>query len=51
MGVQGMNVIAQAVAVRGEGDAMRLSLSSNPDVTFEVLERYAAEGRPLLKAV
>jgi acyl-CoA hydrolase len=49
MGVQGMNVIAQAVAVRGEGDAMRLSLSSNPDVTFEVLERYAAEGRPLLK--
>ena len=32
MAVQGMNVIAQAVAARGEGDALRLSLSSNPDV-------------------
>jgi acyl-CoA hydrolase len=32
MAVQGMNVIAQAVGVQGEGEAMRLSLSSNPDV-------------------
>jgi acyl-CoA hydrolase len=49
MAVQGMNVIAQAVAARGEGDDMRLSLSSNPDVTFECIERYAALGQPLLK--
>jgi acyl-CoA hydrolase len=49
MAVQGMNVIAQAVAARGEGDDLRLSLSSNPDVTFEVFERYAQLGLPLLK--
>jgi acyl-CoA hydrolase len=49
MAVQGMNVIAQAVAARGEGEAMQLSLSSNPDVTFEVLERYAEAGLPLVK--
>jgi acyl-CoA hydrolase len=49
MAVQGMNVIAQAVGARGEGVSMRLSLSSNPDVTFECFERYAALGLPLLK--
>lgn len=49
MALQGMNVIAQAVAARGEGDDLRLSLSSNPDVTFEVCERYAQLGLPLLK--
>jgi acyl-CoA hydrolase len=49
MAVQGMNVIAQAVAARGEGDELRLSLSSNPDVTFEAFERYAELGLPLLK--
>jgi acyl-CoA hydrolase len=50
MAVQGMNVIAQAVAARGDTPrAMRLSLSSNPDVTFEVLERYAERGAPLMK--
>ena len=48
MAVQGMNVIAQAVAARGEGDGLRLSLSSNPDVTVEVVEKLRAEGRPLL---
>ena len=49
MGVMGMNVIAQAVAARDDNGELTLSLSSNPDVTFEVAERYAAEGRPLLK--
>jgi len=49
MGVQGMNVIAQAVAARGEGDGLRLSLSSNPDVTREVIEQYAQQGRALIK--
>jgi acyl-CoA hydrolase len=47
--VQGMNVIAQAVASRGEGKDWRLSVSSNPDVVFEVVEKFAAEGLPLLK--
>ncbi len=48
MAVQGMNVIAQAVAARGAGDALRFSLSSNTDVTFEVVEKVRASGRPLL---
>ena len=47
--LQGMNVIAQAVGSRGKGADWRLSLSSNPDVAFEVIERYAAAGKPLLK--
>ena len=47
--LQGMNVIAQAVAQRGEGDDWRLSLSSNPDVVTEVVERFTAAGMPLLK--
>lgn len=49
MGLQNMNVIAQAIASHGDGDDWRLSLSSNPDVTFEVIERFAQEGKPLLK--
>lgn len=48
MALQGMNVIAQAVAARGEGEAMRLSLSSNPDVVIEVVEKLRAAGQPLL---
>lgn len=48
MALQGMNVIAQAVAARGDGDAMRLSLSSNPDVVLEVVEKLRAAGQPLL---
>ena len=47
--LQGMNVIAQAVASRGHGEDWRLSVSSNPDVVFEVVEKFAAEGKPLLK--
>ncbi len=47
--LQGMNVIASAVAEQGEGETWRLSLSSNPDVAFEVVEKYAAQGLPLLK--
>jgi acyl-CoA hydrolase len=50
--LQGMNVIAQAVAQRGDSAApqdWRLAVSSNPDVVFEVVERYAAQNRPLLK--
>ncbi|SFU87565.1 Acyl-CoA hydrolase [Polaromonas sp. YR568] len=49
MGVLGVNVIAQAVAAREENGELTLSLSSNPDVTFELAERQAAQGKPLLK--
>ena len=48
MMVQGMNVLAQAVAARGERDDLRLSMSCNPDVTFEAIERYAEMHKPLL---
>ncbi len=48
-----INVIAQLVAARGEGRARRYSLSCNPDVTLDLLERMEAAGlpRPLLVAV
>lgn len=49
MGVLGVNVIAQAVAAREENGELTLSLGSNPDVTFELAERQAAQGKPLLK--
>lgn len=53
MGVLGVNVIAQAVAAHennGESNGEpALSLGSNPDVTFELAERQAAQGKPLLK--
>ncbi len=48
MAVQGMNVIAQAVGVKGSGETMRLSMSSNPDVVFEVVEKVRAAGQPLM---
>ena len=48
MAVQGMIVIAQAVAVKGSGETMRLSMSSNPDVVFEVVEKVRAAGQPLM---
>lgn len=47
--LQGMNVVAQAVASQGSGEGWRLSVGSNPDVVFEVVDRFAAEGVPLLK--
>ena len=48
MALQGMNIIAQAVAVKEVEGQLRLSLSSNPDVTFEVVEKMRAAGQPLL---
>lgn len=48
MAVQGMNVIAQAVAVKDGADGLRLSLSSNPDVSFEVIDRMRVTGQPLM---
>ena len=47
MALQGMNVIAQAVGARQTGAGLRLSLSSNPDVAFEVIEKFRASGQPI----
>ena len=52
LALQGMNVIAQAVAARGEGGELRLSLSSNPDVALEVVEKLRECGQhPLVVGV
>ena len=48
MMLQGVNVIAQAVAVKTGPAGRQLSLSSNPDLTFDLVERMRAAGRPLL---
>ncbi|MBK1684147.1 acetyl-CoA hydrolase/transferase C-terminal domain-containing protein [Rhodoferax fermentans] len=48
MAVQGMNVVAQAVAAKGEGESLRLSLSSNPDITQAVVESVRASGQPVI---
>ena len=44
MMLQGLNVIAQEVAVEGAGDALRYSYSGNPEVTLDLLDIAAAEG-------
>ncbi|MEK8029260.1 acetyl-CoA hydrolase/transferase C-terminal domain-containing protein [Ideonella sp. DXS29W] len=45
---QGLNVIAQAVAERVVDGQRQISLSSNPDVIQEVVERFAEADKPLL---
>ncbi len=49
----GIHAIVQLVAQRGEGDAARYSLSSNPDVTLDLLDAIAKAGgeRPLVVGV
>jgi acyl-CoA hydrolase len=47
MALQGMNVIAQAVGAKQTGAGLRLSLSSNPDVVMEVVEKFRAAQLPL----
>jgi acyl-CoA hydrolase len=39
----GVNVMVQMVAAREEGDRLRISLSSNPDITLEIMDRVAAD--------
>jgi acyl-CoA hydrolase len=50
---RGIDAIVHLVARRGSGGAMRYSLSSNPDVTLDLLDAIAAAGkaRPLLIGV
>lgn len=46
LGSHGINLLTQAVAARGgPGDSLRLSLSSNSDVTAELLERLQRDPR------
>lgn len=42
LALHGVNLLAQAVAARDEGGALRLSLSSNSDTTAELVERLRA---------
>ncbi len=47
---RGINVITQLVARRGNGDAARLSLSCNPDLTLDLLptmRRWEQDGYPV----
>ena len=46
--VQGVNVLAQAVAANGNSATQTFSLSSNTDLTFELVEKARAAGRPLM---
>jgi acyl-CoA hydrolase len=46
--LQGINVLAQAVAERTVDGVRQLSFSCNPDLSGEVAERCAAAGQPLL---
>lgn len=48
MAVQGINVMAQAVGARQTAGKLQLSLSSNPDVTFELVEAMRASQQPLI---
>lgn len=47
MMVQGINVAAQSVAVRERGGRTEYSLSSNPDVSPDLIRMMKAAGRPL----
>ncbi|MFC4159928.1 acetyl-CoA hydrolase/transferase C-terminal domain-containing protein [Chitinimonas lacunae] len=49
MALHGVNLVAQALAMREGPDGMRLSLSGNPDLTGETVERLRAlPDHPLL---
>ena len=47
--LQGVNVVAQAVAVRERNGVMEYSLSCNPDVTLDLLPLFAATGAQVFR--
>lgn len=51
MMAQGLNVVVQAVAMREQDGQRQYSLSSNPDVTLDLLPLIAASGRRVLKVL
>ncbi len=44
----GVNVVAQLVAARDSAEGLALSLSCNPDITGEILDRRCASGERIL---
>lgn len=48
---RGVNVIAQTIARRGEGDAARYSLGSNPDLTLDLLREPGRHRRPFMVGI
>ncbi|HEV7776364.1 MAG TPA: acetyl-CoA hydrolase/transferase C-terminal domain-containing protein [Luteibacter sp.] len=44
---QRINVLVQLVAVKEDARGVRISLSSNPDLTLDLLDRLRAAGEPL----
>jgi acyl-CoA hydrolase len=42
-----MNVMAQAIASKDDAGNLRLSLSSNPDVVMEVMDKFRASGKKI----
>ncbi|HEX4870324.1 MAG TPA: acetyl-CoA hydrolase/transferase C-terminal domain-containing protein [Moraxellaceae bacterium] len=51
MMIQGVNVVAQAVAVRERGGRTEYSLSSNPDVSLDLIRLMRDAGRPLYRVL
>ncbi|MDF3029595.1 MAG: hypothetical protein K0R03_153 [Moraxellaceae bacterium] len=49
--IQGVNVVAQAVAVRERGGRTEYSLSSNPDVTLDLVPLLKHCGRPVYRVL
>ncbi|MDF2445779.1 MAG: hypothetical protein K0S46_1015 [Moraxellaceae bacterium] len=49
--VQGINVVAQAVAVRERGGRTEYSLSSNPDVTLDIVRLMRSSGRSVYRVL
>lgn len=45
---RGVNVVAHAVAKRGEAEQAKYSVGSNPDLTFDLLRDLGPERRPFL---
>jgi acyl-CoA hydrolase len=44
----GVNVMVQMVAARETDEGLSISLSSNPDITLEMMDRLEGEGRPIM---
>lgn len=49
MMIQGVNVVAQAVAMREQGGRREYSLSCNPDVTLDLLRLLKEAGKPVYR--
>lgn len=47
--IQGVNVLAQAVAVRERDGRYEYSLSCNPDVTLDLIDLLKAENKPIYR--